>query len=150
MDTLQQEVTPEMKKATEFVGANNTSDIIEQLALLYKRIKELEDNSFQKDVRLNQFKDTVKDFIVEHIEEPSNIDKDDLKDLAGSLYIELTRSVQVTFKIEVTSDIEVPIDYDIQDIDSSDYDIDVRWTGTSDISETNTDFNVEDLEAEEQ
>lgn len=139
-----------MKKATEFVGANNTSDIIGQLALLYKRIKELEDNSFQKDVRLNQFKDTVKDFIVEHIEEPSSIDKDDLKDLAGSLYIELTRSVQVTFSIEVTSDIEVPIDYDIQDIDSSDYDIDIRWTGTSDIGETNTDFNVEDFEAEEQ
>lgn len=92
---------------------------------------------------------TITEFLKEHIAQEDSATVDELKDLADSLDIELTKDVKVVMDVTVEVTLTVPIDFDEDDIDENDFTISAEFDGKTDCEEVNTDITVERLRVED-
>jgi hypothetical protein len=73
-----------------------------------------------------------------------------LKELADELEIELTKEVEVTFTVEVTATFTVPLDFEADNIDDSDFDIRIDYTGNNDdVEEESIDWDMNDFTSDD-
>jgi hypothetical protein len=148
--------TPEAV-AEDFVKENSTASIIEELVANYKTIESLklrvtaEANNADHYRQLFKRKlEIVEEFLKSHIGENDSASVDELKELAESLDIELTKEVEVTFTIEVTATLTVPLDFDVDDISEDDFDTRVAYEGShNDVDSDDVEWNISDFEADE-
>jgi hypothetical protein len=144
-----QEQDKNKKRAIEFVGSRPMAEIIDHLAYAYTRVEELENRNTELWHRVSNMKSAIKDFVATHISDPSDIDAGDLREFGESCGVELVKTIDITFSVSYTGQMDVPIDFDVEDISESDFDISIDWTGDSDVTVLNSDFNVEDFDIEE-
>ena len=86
---------------------------------------------------------TIEEFLIEHIKD-QQVSVDDLKELAEELEIELTKEIEVTFKVDVTATVTVPLDFNDEDIEESDFDINIRYEGShNDVECDDIEWSVE-------
>lgn len=149
------EVTTEVKEPTayelaaEFVKNNAVSEITERIAKQTEEIKQLRNAYEVTSKELRNWKNSVTEFIKEHVKDDA-IDVDDLKEFANELNIELTKEIEVTFKVDVKFTATVPLDFNINDIDESDFDVRVDYNGNHEDVEVDEDYvDVEDFEVSE-
>ena len=62
-----------------------------------------------------------------------------MKEFAEKMGIELTKEIEVTFKVDVKFTATVPLDFIVENIDESDFDIRINYNG-----------NHEDVDMEEE
>lgn len=94
----------------------------------------------------NKFKNTVEEFIKEHVIDNEDADVEELTELASDLGIELTKRVRVTFNVEVEYEIEVGLD---DEIDENDFDVRIEYNGEGDVqsqTESIVEFDSEDMD----
>lgn len=138
------ETTTEVKEPTpyevaaEFVKNNAVSEITERIAQLTEQLKYARNDYDQARQALNNWRTKTTDFVVEHVKD-NEIDVDDLKEFADEMGIELTKEIEVTFKVDVKFTATVPLDFDVENIDESDFDIRINYNG-----------NHEDVDMEEE
>jgi len=138
------ETTTELKEPTpyevaaEFVKNNAVSEITERIAQLTEQLKYARNDYDQARQALNNWRTKTTDFVVEHVKD-NEIDVDDLKEFADEMGIELTKEIEVTFKVDVKFTATVPLDFDVENIDESDFDIRINYNG-----------NHEDVDMEEE
>jgi len=148
--------TPETV-AENFVKENSTASIIEELVANYKTIETLKDRvqreGDSRDLMRSQLRekmDIIEEFLKSHIGENDSASVDELKELAESLDIELTKEVEVTFTIEVTATLTVPLDFDEDDLSDSDFDTRVTYEGGhNDVECDDVEWNINDFETDE-
>jgi seryl-tRNA synthetase len=148
--------TPE-QVAEDFVKENTTSTIVEEFVNNYKTIESLktrvqaEANNADHYRQLFKRKlEIVEEFLKSHIGENDSASVDELKELAESLDIELTKEVEVTFTIEVTATLTVPLDFDEDDLSDSDFDTRVTYEGGhNDVECDDVEWNINDFETDE-
>ena len=149
-------MTPEAV-AEEFVKANTTSVIIEEFVNNYKAIESLESRLVWSENSVREFRskwatmsDTIEEFLKENISEGTGASLKDLKELAANLDIELTKEIEVTFNVEVTTTLTVPLDFDADNIDDSDFDISIDFTGNyDDVEEDGTDWEISNFSSDD-
>jgi len=102
-------------------------------------------NSYQRQLSEIQMKvDAVKGFIADLYSMNGEID-DDIKEIAGYLDIELTKSVTGTATFEISFTAEVPLDFDTDDFELSfDVNCDSYEADNFEWSEENVDVDCED------
>jgi hypothetical protein len=92
---------------------------------------------------------TISDFITEHVKD-DDITTDDLKELAEELNISLTKTIKVKFTVACEYEFEVPLDFEDNDIDESDFSINISSSvSNDDVEETHESIDVTDFEVEE-
>jgi 2-oxoglutarate dehydrogenase complex dehydrogenase (E1) component-like enzyme len=92
---------------------------------------------------------TISDFITEHVKD-DDISTDDLKELAEELNIRLTKTIKVKFTVACEYEFEVPLDFEDNDIDESDFSINISSSiSNDDVEETHESIDVTDFEVEE-
>lgn len=133
-------------KAIEFVNTHSMADIIDALAGTERLLDASKEANRGTRARLQELVDTVTEFIKDNLDS-SFAGK--LKQLASDLDIELSKDVTISFNVTYTADVTVPIDFDIESIDDSDFDITIRYTGNDDVEFDNDNCEVEDFEVEE-
>ena len=153
-ETTTTEPTPQ-QVAEDFVKANTTSVIVEEFVNNYyaierlkKQVEESRTTAQYRLQRLEQFIASTRDFIITGLS--NEVDEDDLKRLADTLDIELTKEIEVTFRVDVTATVTVPIDFDEDDITDADFDVSVEYSGNHDDVECDSiDSEVNNFIAEE-
>lgn len=148
-------MTPQ-QVAEDFVKENTTSVIVEEFVNNYyaierlkKQVEESRSTSEYRRQRLEQFIASTRDFIITGLS--NEVDEDDLKRLAETLEIELTKEISVTFSVEVTATVTVPIDFDEDDITDADFDITVEYSGShNDVECDSVEYEVNNFVAEEE
>lgn len=130
-------LTPEAV-AEELVKTSSFSELVTTLVNYHNNEESLrlKLESAEREVRNQRSRwatlaQTVEEFLIEHIKD-QQVSVDDLKELAEELEIELTKEIEVTFKVDVTATVTVPIDFNDEDIEESDFDIQVRYEGSHD------------------
>lgn len=149
-------MTPEAV-AEEFVKANTTSVIIEEFVNHYNTIESMKRKleATEQEVRNQRSRwasmaETIEEFLKENISEGQGASFTELKELAAELDIELTKEVEVTFTVEVTATFTVPLDFEADNIDDSDFDIRVDYTGNNDdVEEENIDWDINDFSSDD-
>lgn len=153
-ETTTTEPTPQ-QVAEDFVKENTTSVIVEEFVNNYyaierlkKQVEESRTTAQYRLQRLEQFIASTRDFIITGL--ANEVDEDDLKRLAETLDIELTKEIEVTFRVDVTATVTVPIDFNEDDITDADFDVSVEYSGNHDDVECDSiDFEVNNFIAEE-
>jgi len=148
-------LTPE-QVAENFVKANTTTGIVDEFVRNWKEIeglrKRVEAEASTADhyrQTLTRKLDIVEEFIKSHVGENDEASVDDLKELADSLDIELTKTIKVTFTAEVEVEMTVPLDFDTDDISESDFTVSAEFNGMTDVEVEDTNINIPDFEVEE-
>lgn len=147
-------MTPQ-QVAEDFVKENTTSVIVEEFVNNYyaierlkKQVEESRTTAQYRLQRLEQFIASTRDFIITGL--ANEVDEDDLKRLADTLDIELTKEIEVTFRVDVTATVTVPIDFNEDDITDADFDVSVEYSGNHDDVECDSiDSEVNNFIAEE-
>jgi seryl-tRNA synthetase len=154
-DTTATETAPltPIQIAEEFVKENSSATIVEEFVNHYNAIENykiqvarLENERNAHRTRWATMSDSIEEFLKSHIGENDDASVDELKELAENLGIELTKQIKVTFTIEVEVDMEVELDFDEENIDESDFSIDITYDGQND---ADIEWNVNDFECEE-
>jgi len=143
--------------AEEFVKANTTSAIIEEFVNHHNTIESLKRKleATEQEVRNQRSRwasmaETIEEFLKEHISEGNSASVTQLKELAAELDIELTKKVEVTFTVEVTATFTVPVDFEADNIDDSDFDIRIDYTGNNDdVEEESIDWDMNDFSSDD-
>jgi len=145
-EVTQEPVDTHKVKAVEYVNSHSMADIIDHLKSQYKQVEAIRT---EKDERLSKYlnlHNRISAFIIECVKEDA-VDIDDLKELADELNIELTKEIEVTFKVDVKFTATVPLDFDVDRIDESDFDVRVDYCGNDDDIEMNEEYvDTEDFE----
>jgi hypothetical protein len=132
--------------AAEFVKNNAVSEITERIAKQTEEIKQLR---IERDERLSKYlnlHNRISEFIIECVKDDA-VDIDDLKELADELNIELTKEIEVTFKVDVKFTATVPLDFDVDKIDDSDFDVSINYRGGEDDVDMEEEYSdIEDFE----
>ena len=143
--------------AEEFVKENTTATIIEEFVNHYNAIESLKQQlEYQQQETRNQrsrwasMAQTIEEFLKEHISEGNDASVDDLKELAESLDIELTKTITIKFTAEVEVEVTVPIDADIDDVDENDFTVSAEFDGKTDWEVNDTNININDFDVEEE
>jgi hypothetical protein len=134
------------QQASDKIHEMTMDDIAGYIATLQVNLEDSKDTNTALRGRLQELVDNVTEFIKENLDS-SFAGK--LKELANELDIELSKDVTISFKVTYTADVTVPIDFDIESIDDSDFDITIRYTGNDDVDFDNDSTEVEDFEVEE-
>ena len=134
------------QQASDKIHEMTMDDIAGYIATLQVNLEDSKDTNTALRGRLQELVDNVTEFIKDNLDS-SFAGK--LKELANELDIELSKDVTISFKVTYTADVTVPIDFDIESIDDSDFDITIRYTGNDDVDFDNDSTEVEDFEAEE-
>lgn len=143
--------------AEDFVKEHSLTEVVEHLLNDYNTIERLEQRleseAQANDVLRANLRDKmgiVEEFLKSHIGEGDEASLDELKELAESLSIELTKEVEITFTLEVTATATVPLDFDPEKFDDSDFDVRVEYTGDfDDVDCEDIDWNFDNFEASE-
>lgn len=116
----------------------------------YKRETALsKERATQNSSRYTNLFNSVEEFIKDMIKK-DEVDIDDLKELAEELNIELTKSIKVKFTVDCEYEFNVPLDFDLQSLSESDFDISISSNITDeDAEETSESYEVEDFEVED-
>lgn len=136
------------QEAREKISSMTHEDIAGYIALTKTRVSELETYNRETRNRLQQLVDTVTKFIKENLEEGAS--HDDLKQLADDLEIELTKTVKVEMKISYYADLIVPIDFDIENINESDFEVNITCNTSSETEVDDESTEIDDFSAEEE
>lgn len=139
--------------AEEFVKANTTSVIIEEfvnhhntIESLKRKLEYTEQDARNQRSRWASMAETIEEFLKEKISDGCSASVKELKELAEELDIELTKEVEVTFTVEVTATFTVPLDFEADNIDDSDFDIRIDYTGNNDdVEEDSIDWDMNDF-----
>ena len=134
------------QQASDKIHEMTMDDIAGYIATLQVNLEDSKDTNTALRGRLQELVDNVTEFIKDNLDS-SFAGK--LKELANELDIELSKDVTISFKVTYTADVTVPIDFDIESIDDSDFDITIRYTGNDDVDFDNDSTEVEDFEVEE-
>lgn len=134
------------QQASDKIHEMTMDDIAGYIATLQVNLEDSKDSNTAIRGRLQELVDNVTEFIKDNLDS-SFAGK--LKELANELDIELSKDVTISFKVTYTADVTVPIDFDIESIDDSDFDITIRYTGNDDVDFDNDSTEVEDFEVEE-
>ena len=156
-NTVTTEAPTPQQIAEDFVKEHSINDVVEHLLDDYntiERLKErLEQESNGRDILRANLRDKmeiIEEFLKSHIGEGDSASVDELKELAESLDIEMTKEVEITFTVEVTATATVPLDFDPNKFDDSDFDVRVEYTGDfTDVDCEDIDWNLEGFEADE-
>jgi len=114
------ETTTEVKEPTpyevaaEFVKNNAVSEITERIAVLTEQVK--------------RWREQTTEFVIDFVKS-DDITTDDLKEFAEKMNIELTKEIEVTFKVDVKFTATVPLNFDVDTIDESDFDVTINYRG---------------------
>ena len=81
--------------------------------------------------------DKVKDYLVENFDE---IGEEHATEIANILSIDLSKSVEVEFNVTIKATISMPVNKDVSDLSTYDFDIE--------ISSNESDYEVEDFDAD--
>lgn len=114
--------------AAEFVKNNSVTDIVNRIAHLMRGLENTRNDYDQARQSFIYWKNKTSEFVVEHVKD-NEIDVDDLKDFANEMGIELTKEIEVTFKVDVKFTATVPLDFDVDTIDESDFDVTINYRG---------------------
>ena len=146
------ETTTEVKEPTpyevaaEFVKNNAVSEITERIAQLTEQLKYARNDYDQARQGLNHWRTKTTDLVIRHVKK-DEIDVDDLKDFAEEMGIELTKEIEVTFKVDVKFTATVPLDFIIENIDESDFNVDISYRGNHEDVEMDEDYSdIEDFD----
>lgn len=128
------ETTTEVKEPTpyevaaEFVKNNAVSEITERIAQLTEQLKYARNDYDQASKSLRHWRDETTKFVIDFVKS-DDITTDDLKEFAEKMNIELTKEIEVTFKVDVKFTATVPLDFDVDTIDESDFDVTINYRG---------------------
>ena len=128
------ETTTEVKEPTayevaaEFVKNNAVSEITERIAQLTEQLKYARNDYDQASKALRNWRDETTKFVIDFVKS-DDITTDDLKEFAEKMGIELTKEIEVTFKVDVKFTATVPLDFDVETIDESDFDVTINYRG---------------------
>ena len=128
------ETTTEVKEPTpyevaaEFVKNNAVSEITERIAVLTQEVKYARENYDQASKSLNHWRSKTTEFVIDFVKS-DDITTDDLKEFAEKMDIELTKEIEVTFKVDVKFTATVSLDFDVETIDESDFDVTINYRG---------------------
>ena len=136
------------QEAREKIASMTLEDIAGYIALTKTRVSELETSNKEIRYRLQELVDSVTEFIKNNYQ--SGASSDDLKELADELEIELTKTIKVEMKISYYAELIVPIDFEEDNLDESDFDIEVTFNNTRDTEIDNDSTEVDSLDAREE
>lgn len=139
-DTIKQEASTKISTMT-------LDDIAGYIANLKVNSQDQRNSNSALRSRLQTLVDTVTEFIKDNISDGA--DTDALKELANELDIELTKDLRITFTVQYYADVTVPLDYDVESIDESDFDVTIQYTGHDDVDFSDDSTEVEDFEVQE-
>jgi ribosome-binding protein aMBF1 (putative translation factor) len=156
-NTVTTEAPTPQQIAEDFVKEHSINDVVEHLLDDYNTIERLkqrlQSESESNDLlraNLRDKMDTIEEFLKSHIAENDSASVDELKELAESLSIELTKEIEITFTAEVTATATVPLDFDPNKFDDSDFDVRVEYIGNfTDVDCDDIDVSTDGFEAEE-
>jgi hypothetical protein len=114
--------------AAEFVKNNAVSEITERIAKLTEQVKYTRNDYDQARKELLRWKEQTTEFVIDFVKS-DDITTDDLKEFAEKMGIELTKEIEVTFKVDVKFNATVPLDFDVDTIDESDFEVDITYRG---------------------
>lgn len=134
------------QQASDKIHEMTMDDIAGYIATLQINLEDSRDTNTALRGRLQELVDTVTEFIKDNLDSSF---AGELKKLANELDIELSKDVTISFNVTYTAEVTVPIDFDIESIDDSDFDITIRYTGNDDVDFDNDSTEVEDFEVEE-
>jgi len=149
-------LTP-LQVAEEFIAEHSVEMIAEEMVNYHNAIEAkdalietLRKNNQMQRNRLNDLIATLREFIVEHVANDDSASVDELKELASDCDIELTKEVTVTFSVQVEYTYTAPIDFDVELIDESNFDVSINTYGIpEELDETNESIEINDFSAEE-
>jgi tRNA U34 5-carboxymethylaminomethyl modifying enzyme MnmG/GidA len=132
--------------AAEFVQNNSVNEVINRIAHLMRSVENTRSDYEQARKSLLHWKENTTEFIIDFVKS-DDITTDDLKEFAEKMNIELTKEIEVTFKVDVKFTATVPLDFDVDKIDESDFDVRVDYRGNDDDIEMNEEYvDTEDFE----
>jgi hypothetical protein len=134
------------QQASDKIHEMTMDDIAGYIAGLQINLEDSRETNTTLRGRLQTLVDTVTEFIKDNLDSSF---AGALKQLANELDIELSKDVTISFIVKYEADVTVPIDFDIDSIDESDFDITIRYTGNDDVEFDNDSTEVEEFETEE-
>lgn len=148
-ETTETPVNQHKVKAINFVNGNSMSDIIDELAEKYEQLTASTKANNEVRARLQELVDTVQEFVKDNIREGAS--PDDIKELAEDCEISLEKEITVSFKVDYSVDLTVPMDFDIETLSETSFDVEVTYIGSKreGVELNNEDFTIEDFDAEE-
>lgn len=152
--TTNEQPTP--RQMAEAVVNNATPNaIIEEVERLiidrdyYKNEKSLLNARYSElNKQLSHWKNSTTTFVTEFIKS-DDVTTDDLKEFAEKMNIELTKEIEVTFKVDVKFTATVPLEFEFNEIDESDFDVTIEYSGNSDIDMEEEYSDIEDFDISE-
>lgn len=143
--------------AEEFIKDHSFGDLVDEFVNHFNTIESLKKRleysgqiADRNRAELLSVRNSVEEFLKEHISENDSASVAELKELAEELDIELTKSVCVTFTVEVTAEITVPLDFDEEEINDGDFNIDIEYRGNQDDVECQgVDWDINDFSVDE-
>ena len=114
--------------AAEFVKNNSVTDIVNRIAHLMRGLENTRNDYDQARKALLHWRDETTKFVIDFVKS-DDITTDDLKEFAEKMGIELTKEIEVTFKVDVKFTATVPLDFDVDTIDESDFDVTINYRG---------------------
>lgn len=143
--------------AEEFIKDHSFGDLVDEFVNHFNTIESLKKKleysgqiADRNRAELLSVRNTVEEFLKEHISENDSASVEELKELAEELDIELTKSVSVTFTVEVTAEITVPLDFDEEEINDGDFNIDIEYRGNQDDVECQgVDWDIDNFSVDE-
>jgi len=114
--------------AAEFVKNNSVTDIVNRIAHLMRGLENTRNDYDQARKALLHWRDETTKFVIDFVKS-DDITTDDLKEFAEKMDIELTKEIEVTFKVDVKFTATVSLDFDVETIDESDFDVTINYRG---------------------
>ena len=145
-ETTAPTMTENQELAQKVVNEKSPSQLVTYINELLDSKDGFRDSVRTSQNRKNEIIDIVTDFIKENYQDGANSEQ--IKSLAESLDIELTKRLNITFNVAVEYQVEVPLDMDEDEIDETMFDVEItnNFDGDAEIThEYNSieDFNVE-------
>ena len=136
-------------KAIVFVNGNSVSDTIDELSEKYEQLAASTKANNEVRKRLQELVDTVEEFVKNNIKEGAS--PEDIKELAENCEISLEKEITVSFKVDYSVDLTVPMDFDIETLSDTSFDVEVNYIGSKGegVELNNEDFTIEDFKTEE-
>lgn len=136
-------------KAIVFVNGNSMSDTIDELAEKYEQLASSTKANNDVRARLQELVNNVEEFIKDNIKEGAS--PEEIKGLAEDCEISLEKEITVSFKVDYSVDVTVPLDFDIEQLTETSFDVSVNYIGSKNqgVEINNEDFTIEDFDVEE-
>lgn len=122
--------------AENIVKESGTTQLVEKITTLLNEaeyrdseLKSIRERMVQNNLRHSNFSSKVEEFLKQHIGDNDSASVDELKELAEELELEMTKEISVDVTVKATFTIRVPLDFDESDIDETDFDTDIEYTG---------------------